>query len=389
MMWTWLFVLLPIASLTGWYFGRKGRHVEIPSLTNQLHSDYFLGLNYLINEQPDKAVDIFIRLVEVDSDTVETHLALGSLFRRRGEVDRAIRIHQNIMARPGLDTQQRIEAQHSLGLDYLKAGVLDRAEAVFQELISVGATPDVNLAHLLNIYQQQKDWEKAVNTAQKLEAMTGKSQSENIAQYYCELAELAFQKNNLENAQKNLKYALNTNKNCARASILLGKYAMLEKDYASAIKYLQNVKSQDPDFLSEIIPLLIECHVATDNEAELVIYLRRCLKEFPRISVVLALTERIQRTEGTKNAIEFIAEQIRTNSSLRGLERLIDLYLTHAVGDTHEKLMLLYDLVKKLLSKKPVYLCKSCGFTGNTLYWSCPGCRHWNSVRPIHGLEGD
>ena len=385
----WLFALLPVASLTGWYLARKGRDFGLPDLTNKLHSDYFLGLNHLINEEPDKAVDIFIRLVEVDSDTVETHLALGSLFRRRGEVDRAIRIHQNIIARPSLAKNQRIQAMQSLGLDYLKAGVLDRAENIFQELVSVGADPKQNFVHLLNIYQQQKNWESAIKTAQKLEALVAKSQKKNIAHYYCELAETAFQKSDWDATKKYLKQAVNSDKNSARTSLLLGKIAMKKNDFKSAIKHFQKVKSQDPDYLSEAIPLLIQCYAYLNNESDLVEYLRECLDEYPRISIVLALAERLECTEGSKAAIEFIAQQIHTNSSLRGLERLIDLYLANSMGDTREKLGLLHDLVKQLLSNKPAYLCSGCGYTGNTLLWCCPGCKQWSSLRPIHGLEGD
>lgn len=385
----WLFALLPVASLSGWYLGRKGRDFGLPDLSNKLHSDYFLGLNYLINEEPDKAVDIFIRLVEVDSDTVETHLALGSLFRRRGEVDRAIRIHQNIIARPALAKNQRIQAMQSLGLDYLRAGVLDRAENIFQELISVGADPKQNFAHLLNIYQQQKNWDAAINTAQKLEALIGKSKKKNIAHYYCELAEIAMQKNDLETAKKLLKKAVSIDKTNARTSLLFGKIAMKKQDYKSALKYYEQIKSQDPDYLSEAILPLIECYGYLNNESGLVKYLHGCLKEHPRVSIVLALAEIIQRAEGGKTAIEFIARHIQANSSLRGLERLIDLYLSNSTGDTRDKLVLLHDLVKQLLKDKPAYLCNGCGYTGNTLLWCCPGCKQWSSLRPIHGLEGD
>ncbi|NNF96569.1 MAG: tetratricopeptide repeat protein, partial [Halobacteria archaeon] len=184
-----LFFLLPIAALSGWWLGRrsKARRQEESSL--ELPSSYLRGLNYLLNEQQDKAIDLFIQLLDVDNDTVETHLALGSLFRRRGEVDRAIRIHQNLIARPTLSKEQRMQALFELGQDYMRAGLLDRAETLLGELIGNEPHTVAALQHLLDIYQQEKDWDKAIQIAQRLESRTGQSKRNLIAQYYCEKAD--------------------------------------------------------------------------------------------------------------------------------------------------------------------------------------------------------
>src|SRR5277367_1878657 len=158
---TW--VLLVFVSLAAaWYLGYQARHKRIVEQKSNLPRDYLVGLNFLLNEETDKAVDIFIKMLEVDSDTVETHLAVGKLFRRRGEVDRAIRIHQNLIARPQLERVYREQSLFELGQDYLSAGMLDRAEKIFLELLNGSSHSAQALRTLIDIYQQEKDWEKAV-----------------------------------------------------------------------------------------------------------------------------------------------------------------------------------------------------------------------------------
>ena len=252
-----LLLLLPIAAISGWITGyrhRKSTEVEIDG--SFIPSDYFLGLNYLINEQPDKAVDVFIKMLEVNTDTVETHLALGNLFRRRGEVDRAIRIHQNLIARPQLPQKQRMQALFELAQDYLRAGVLDRAERLFLELIELGGDVNISLTNLINIYQQQRDWKQAIAAAKKLESLSGLSMNNAVAHYYCELAEQSRINNNKEQAYAQLKNALEHDKNCARANIILGQLFFEAGEYQQAINASKMVYEQDAEYVSEVIKIL-------------------------------------------------------------------------------------------------------------------------------------
>jgi lipopolysaccharide biosynthesis regulator YciM len=366
--------------------GRKSFASEKRFFSKSLHRDYFLGLNYLINEQPDKAVDIFIKLLDVDSDTIETHLALGSLFRKRGEVDRAIRIHQNLISRSHLAYPQRVQALHELAKDYLRAGVLDQAERLFLELVEKKQEVVSSLRFLLNIYQQQKDWNQAIVMAKKLEQAGGESMCHVIAHYHCEIAEnLKKQKNYLE-AEEYLKKALQIDKNCFRANLTLAAIEIEMKNYNKAINYYKEVKSQDPDYLSEIIMPLRYCYEKLNAEEEVFLYLQECLEDQPRMPVVVAISEYLQKQKGNRAAIDFLADQIRKYPSLRGLDRLIELYLTISEGDAKDKLLLLKDLVRTLLANKPAYRCQDCGFSSSNLYWICPGCKHWSSVRPLYLL---
>ena len=177
----WL--LLPLAAGASWWAARRGIARVSGAQVDRLRSTYFRGLNYLLNEQPDKAIEVFLQIAEVDSNTIETHLALGNLFRRRGEVDRAIRVHQNLVARPTLNAEQKTSALLELGEDYMRAGLLDRAETLFTDLVGIDARAPSALRHLISIYQQERDWHKAIDHARRLEQATGESQGRMIAQY--------------------------------------------------------------------------------------------------------------------------------------------------------------------------------------------------------------
>jgi lipopolysaccharide assembly protein B len=186
-----LALLVLAAFLSGWLFARRTPVAAVGAQADRLRRNYFRGLNYLLNEQPDKAIEVFLQIAEVDKQTVETHLALGNLFRRRGETDRAIRVHQNLIARPNLTPEQKSLALLELGEDYMRAGLLDRAETLFTDLVGIDAHAPAALRHLIAICQQERDWKRAIEHARRLEEMTGESQAELVSQFLCELAEHA------------------------------------------------------------------------------------------------------------------------------------------------------------------------------------------------------
>lgn len=388
---TFLWPLLLFGALIGaWYLGYRVRSErEATTQKVNLPRDYLVGLNFLLNEEPDKAVDVFIKMLEVDSNTVETHLAVGKLFRRRGEVDRAIRIHQNLIARPQLDKHYREQSLFELGQDYLSAGVLDRAERIFLELVEIKSLAAPALRALLDIYQQEKDWEKAIQTANKLATVTKKNMQPVIAHYHCELAEDALKKGQNEQASQHLNTALDADEQCVRASLLQAKHEMARQDYKSALRSLKRIKSQNPDFLSEAIDSLASCYESLNEEQKLVDYLMDVLKDYPHIPVVLILSERIRKWKGDKVAANFVADYIRRYPSISGLNLFINLYMSNVEGRAREDLMILQGLTKKLLTDKPDYKCIACGFSGKTLHWLCPGCKKWSSVKPVHSLGSD
>lgn len=384
---TWLIIYLSLW-LLAWYMGYRARPKEEVQRKLSIPRDYLMGLNFLLNEETDKAVDIFIKMLEVDSDTVETHLAVGKLFRRRGEVDRAIRIHQNLIARPQLDRIHREQSLFELGQDYLSAGMLDRAERIFLELSNAKNYSAAALQVLIDIYQQEKSWQQAIEAAKQYETTTRQSMSLSIAHYYCELAESALQKKELDQALSVLNQALKADKQCVRASLLAAKIYMEKQNYQAALSSLKQIKKQNPDYLSEAIELLASCYEKLEAGEELVIYLKKLLDEYPRVPVVLILAERIRAWKGDKVAAGFVADYVRRYPSLRGLYLFVNLYISNAEGRAKEDLHILQNLIKKLLADKPDYQCNSCGFSGNYLHWQCPGCKQWSTMLPMYSLDG-
>lgn len=382
----YLIFLLTLAG--AWLHGnRRRRQPEFSPKKSVLPRDYLVGLNFLLNEETDKAVDVFVKMLEVDSDTVETHLAVGKLFRRRGEVDRAIRIHQNLIARPQLNKEAREQSLFELGQDYLSAGVLDRAEKIFLELIGIKQHNVLGLRALLDIYQQEKEWQKAIQIAQKLEIAAKKSYQDVIAHYYCELAESLVPQKNYETAEKYLRRAVDSDRHCVRASLLQAQIEMERKDYKAALRNLKYIKAQNPDYLSEAIALMAECYENLDEEEQLVTYLKQLLQEYPRIPVVLILADRIRLRRGAAVAAGFVADYVRRYPSLQGVHLFIDIHLSNTEGQAKADLIILQSLMTKLLADKPDYLCVSCGFSGKSLYWLCPSCKTWSSMKPLYSLE--
>ncbi|HBI21693.1 MAG TPA: lipopolysaccharide assembly protein LapB [Legionella sp.] len=383
-------LLLPAAAFSGWWIGVRHDTGKQKNTSNQLSREYVVGLNYLLNEQPDKAVDIFIKLLDVDSETVETHLALGSLFRRRGEVDRAIRIHQNLIARPQLSVLQRKEALMALGQDYMSAGFFDRAERIFLEVVEMGGSRDTSsLNGLLAIYQQEKAWEKALDVVKQLEQLTGSSMHSQAAHYYCEMAEYALKANTPEKASQAVKQALVVDRQSVRASLMLASLEMQGGRYKQAIRALKHVPEQDPSFLNEIIEPLVRCYRELDAMDECIDYLEQTLPAHPRASVIFVIAEHLSREKSVDFAIDFVSSQLSRYPSIRGLNRLIYWHLESAHGKVRDKLQMLYAITSKFLENKPIYRCSHCGFSGKLLHWHCPSCKSWGRVKPIHGLEGD
>lgn len=383
------FLLLPIAATFGWYVGKRDRGATA-QVSHQLRRDYFQGLSYLINEQSDKAVDVFIKLSEVDSDTAEIHLALGHLFRQRGEVDRAIRIHQNLLARPELDKRYHIQALFALGQDYLRAGVLDRAEQIFLELVELkegwNEERQNSLHFLLRIYQQEKAWVKSIEMTKKISAQTGEVIESVMAQFYCELAEQEAGKGQFAEALEHIHQAISSDPNCVRANLIAGRLAYQTKHYAAAIRHYKQVKVQDVHFIPEIIQPLCQCYREIGQENELVDYLQECLRDYPNIFLMLTIANYIQRFKGDQAAIDFIAQHVKNDSGLRSSSQLISLYLTSAHEQPSEKLTMLQNIIQQLAGNKSTYRCGHCGFAAPILFWNCPSCHHWKTTRPVQKI---
>lgn len=377
-----LCALLPLAALSGWFIGKKSKTHSVSSSSSS-NPNYLQGLNFVLNEQPDKAIEVFIKIMEVDSDTVETHLALGNLFRRRGEVDRAIRIHQNLIARPNLQTSYRDQALLELAKDYMASGLLDRAESLFKQLIESKIYSQFAYKGLLDIYQQEKDWENAIISAKHLELNGDTALRPIIAQFYCELAEKAAESNNLRVMKENIKRAFATDKTCIRAFLLDAKMLTMEEKYKNAIKVYKQIEKQNPDYLSEILKPMFECYANLNKLDEFKTYLKDLVQKYGGEMPLLMLTEMIANDQGHAEALEYLKEPLNKTPTLRGLDRYLHHSHETAMYETKETLSMLKNISSTLISEKPLYQCKKCGFSAKAIHWNCPGCKSWLTIKPI------
>lgn len=375
-----LWLLLPLAAASGWLAARRSRGAT-PKTTGLQRPAYFRGLNHLLNEEPDKAIDIFVQLLEVDSETVETHLALGNLFRRRGEVERAIRIHQNLIARPALTREQRGQALLELGQDYMRAGLFDRAENLFKELREMRMHLRQALTNLKMIYEQEKDWSACLEIVEQLSPLVQEPLGVQKSHYYCEMAEQAIAEGEYGRAEGLLKKALGVSKDCVRALHQQAGIALRREDYKTTVRLLKRAVTQDANYLPEVLPTLIECHKRLDDLNGLKAYLKDLVAK-PHTSVaVLALADLIRETEGKQPAADFLVQALAEKPNLTGLQRLIQLNALLPLQETSRILLQLEQILKQLLSERPHYQCQHCGFSAKTLHWQCPSCRHWGSIK--------
>ncbi len=386
---TLLFLLLPLAALSGWVLGRRRSERTSGARVTELSSSYFRGLNYLLNEEQDKAIEVFLKLAEVNSDTIETHLALGNLFRRRGEVDRAIRVHQHLIARANLSRDEKTVAMLELGEDYMRAGLLDRAETLFTDLVALDALAPRALRHLISIYQHERDWGMAIENARRLEAASGQSQASLIAQFDCELAEAARLAGDAGQARRLIDAAIATDAECVRAFMIRGHIEAGEKQFDRAIDAFERVAEIDVDYMPEVLPALLDCYAHAGRMDRAEKFLLAITERYQGVSPVLALARVYASTRGEAAALEFLNEVLRQRPTVRALMALIDVRLHSADGEFRDSLLALRELTQKLVEGKAVYRCRQCGFAAKAHHWQCPSCKQWGTLRPIHGVIGE
>ncbi|MGB5445736.1 MAG: lipopolysaccharide assembly protein LapB [Psychromonas sp.] len=385
------FLLLPVAALYGWYMGVRSVHQKKQKKGNKLSRDYVQGLNFLLSDQPDKAVDHFIALLEVDSETIETHLALGNLFRQRGEVDRAIRIHQNLIARPALTLEQRDLASVELGKDFYKAGLFDRSEEIFKQLKESPDYREVALENLLLIYQQLKEWQEAVIVTESLYKLSkGAKKGRTLSYLYCSLADQLIKPEEEKQKLKLYQKALTVFPSCIRANIALCDYYALQNNLPKALQILQSIPELDVDFTEVILDKLLKLHQQLGSEEELITYLYRIVSLGGGASAVILLAQLIAQYRSVEKAKAFMLQELRRNPTMKGFNHLITYHLQLAESSSEkESLTFLHNLVAEQIKLRPKYHCQKCGYSSKKIYWQCPSCKSWGKVKPIRGLDGE
>jgi len=378
-----LWWLLPLPALffaMGWIAAR----IDIKHLLREsraLPLSYFRGLNFLLNEQPDKAIESFIEVVKVDPQTIDLHFALGSLFRRQGEIDRAIRMHQNLLDRHDLPPERRTMATYELAQDFHRAGLLDRAEELFTKLDGT-AYEHAALGHLISIYETEKDWPKAVAATTRMEAIAKQPYFREIAQYHCELAQAALLRSDAAAAQAEIDRALAGHRACARANLLAGDLKAQTEDWKGAIDAWQRIESQNPAFLALAADRFADAFRRLRDLPTGVRLLRNYQSQYPSLDVLNALFTLVLEHEGPDSAAALIKDELARNPTLIGLDRLLEAQLLAAPADRRHDLELVKGLVGQHIKRLGLYKCEQCGFRARQYYWRCPGCQKWETYSP-------
>jgi lipopolysaccharide biosynthesis regulator YciM len=354
-----------------WLRARRRGRIE-----KRMPAEYFQAVSYLLNEETDRALATFIQLADRDSDMIELHFALGSLFRRKGEFERAARIHQNLIARPALSHDQHETALRELGQDYLRAGLYDRAERIFADLLEAKGQPAFAARQLVTIYEQQQDWPQAAEMRRKLEKFDGHSERHIIAQYYCELVELARARDDAAEEAHALAEARRNAKDLPRVRLLWARSAAEHDNTREAVREYQQLLGEVPDLAEVVLPPFAAVYGRGAREPDFDALVRRLLDSSRETNTPLAVAglkhPRLRASAAMFDAIE------------RELVVLVKPLSERAVAsfmDSQEVRTALIRLLTDWVAQRPLYLCRVCGFRTQALYWHCPGCRNWDTMR--------
>lgn len=351
------------------------RRRRLGKVSKRMPSEYFEALSYLLDDQMDRALATFIELADRDSDMIELHFALGSLFRRKGELERAARIHQNLIARPSLSRAQHEMALKELGQDYLRAGLYDRAERIFSELLEAKAQQTFAARQLVTIYEQQQDWTQAAGMRQRLEKLGGRNERKIIAQYYCEIAERARERGDTAEKARALAEARRNGNDVPRVRLLSAQTALEQGNAREAAREYRELLEQDPSLAEVTLPALAAVYPRGARDPDFDAVVRRLLNDSPQARTPLAVA-------GLKHT------RLRGPAMLEAIEReltiLVEPLSERAAASfmgSHELRAALIRLLTEWVAQRPLYLCRVCGFRTQALYWHCPGCRGWDTMR--------
>ena len=392
----WVSTALLCGVLAGVYLASLLRTKNNQKKFEQLNHRYFKGLNYLLNDESDKAIDVFIQLAETSQETFEPQLALGNLYRRKGEVDRAIKLHQALISQPNLPEKYRTRALLAIGKDYMSAGLLDRAEVLFSELVELEVhTPEALLA-LTDIYQQEQDWQEAIRSAKRFQNVSKRQMHVPISHYYCELADLAWAQEDAEGAEKNLASALRVDARCVRALMTQAEIKVQQSDREAALDLYHQAVEANTDYLPFFLDYMARCYIALEQGEELEKWLLSLMESYHGVSPILTLAEWYEEEKGAAFAADFVEQQLQKRASVRGLNALLELNLSKdqsektAEQESNQRYFeVLKSLVNQLLKGKSKLRCRKCGFGAKQKHWQCPSCKNWDVVKPIYGLESE
>lgn len=380
----WWLIALPVFFGLGWLAARIDIK-QVLSEARSLPAAYFRGLNHLLNGETNRAVDVYVDIARHHVETVELQFILGTLFRRRGELERAIRMHQKLLERRDLSDSQRQSAELELAIDFMKAGLFDRAEALLHALAGTDYARQARV-ELLAIYQQEHEWRQAIDVAAQLRDESHTYQHE-IAQFNCELAAQAMTRGKLEEAREFLEHALSEHRQCARARLMLGELAMTRGETEAAIEYWLAIEKQDVHYLALAARQIVAAYDKLERGEEADILLQNLLSHNPELDVVDLVYERLTTRKGVAAAYQFVRERLRENPTMPGLRKVLEAHLLIAPDEQKPELEIIIRLLHENTREHSMYYCSECGFKTRQYFWHCPACNEWETYPPVRGKQ--
>ena len=385
-----LFLLLPVAMGYGWFMGRNSVKQNDHSAKQELSIKYSTGLNYLFSNQQDKAIDYLLEALKVEDDTVEAHFAMANLFRRRGELDRALKVHEHLVRQKHLPNSAKQQAVFELAKDFLSAGLYDRAEDMFHKLLKSKIYGLKSLTSLMQIYQSTKDWNQGIGLKKAIAKTRDTKLLHTLANFYCELATIALEKDEFIEVIELLDSALSHDPNSSRANWLMAQIYENHQQYNEACQCYKAIYEQDKEFFPDVIEKMFICYQALDAEKEFFQFIRKVYEETGSTSALIKYLTHIEQAKGGNHAKTFILTALKRRPTIRGFKHFVKMQMGDSQSEnTSDNLEVITELVSSYLNVKHRYSCRTCGFNSSTHYWSCPSCHDWEQLKPIRGLDGE
>ncbi|MEW6982738.1 lipopolysaccharide assembly protein LapB [Colwelliaceae bacterium 6471] len=384
-----LFLLLPVAMGYGWFMGRNSIKQNDQTAKQDLSIKYSTGLNYLLSNQQDKAIDYLLEALKVEDDTVEAHFAMANLFRRRGELDRALKIHEHLVRQKHLSANDKQQAAFELGKDFLSAGLYDRAETMFNKLLKTKSYGLKSLTYLMQIYQSTKDWQQGLSLKKEIIKTKDKKLLHTLANFYCELATSALENDKFIEVIELLENALLRDPNSCRANWLMAQIYENHQQYAEACQCYQDIYQQDKEFFPDVIANMHHCYTQIDAQDEFYKFIRKVYEETGSTSALIEYLQQLEQKHGMSRAKDFLLSALKRRPTIRGFKHFVKMQVTDTQDSNTESLAVITELISAYLNVKHRYSCRTCGFNSSTHYWSCPSCHDWEQLKPVRGLEGE
>jgi len=385
-----LFLLLPVAMGYGWFMGRNSIKQKDQTAKQDLSIKYSTGLNYLLSNQQDKAIDYLLEALKVEDDSVEAHFAMANLFRKRGELDRALKVHEHLVRHGNLPSKAQQQAIYELAKDFLTAGLYDRAEHMFQKLLKSKTYQLKSLGYLMQIYQSTKDWQQGISLKKTIFKLNDKQLLHNLANFYCEQAVEAQKQDKFIDVIELLELALTCDPKSCRANWHLAGVYEEHEQFEQAKNCYKAIYKQDKEFFPEVIEKMHKCYIALDEEEAFFAFIKKVYDETGSTSTLIKYLEFLAKKYDDEKVVDFLLAGLKRRPTIRGFKHFIKLQLSNESStEQKESLDVIKELISAYINMRPRYSCRTCGFNSSTHYWSCPSCHDWEQLKPVRGLEGE